>query len=126
MEVESLPQIYENIWQEVKREPSEILSVDLASLSRAYLAHLEALVPGNLEKAGEYLRLTSYLVYLKVSSFYPKRSPLPKKIGKRLILQRDLPRYPGSERYLKVWRFGDTRFLGPRGYLPLIRISREI
>ncbi|HIE32899.1 MAG TPA: hypothetical protein EYP81_02460 [Thermodesulfobacteriaceae bacterium] len=79
MVTENLPEVYENIWREIKSSPSEILGFDLASLSRAYLTHLEALLPENLEKAGEYLRLTSYLIYLKSKLLLPKEDPPPEE-----------------------------------------------
>jgi len=73
---ENLPELSENIWQEIKSSPSKILNLDLASLSRVYLTHLEALVSENLKKAGEYLRLISYLIYLKSKLLLPKEEPL--------------------------------------------------
>ena len=105
---ESLLQVCENIWQEVKREPSEILNFDLASLSRAYLAHLEALVPGNLEKAGEYLRLTSYLVYLKSKLLLPQEEPSTEEHREETSSTEGFPEIPWIGRVfegLEIWGY---------------------
>ncbi|QJA05289.1 hypothetical protein FVE67_00125 [Thermosulfurimonas marina] len=60
------------LWERARRHPPQVLESDLALLTRTYLIHLDALLEKGLERAGEYLQVASYLVYLKSRLLLPR------------------------------------------------------
>ncbi len=80
MEEQALfPEVQARLQQEIRSRPDRVLEIDLAALSRTYLSHLQELVARSLEKAGEYLRFTSYLVYLKSRLLLPREESPPEE-----------------------------------------------
>ncbi|RUM87384.1 MAG: hypothetical protein DSZ24_06320 [Thermodesulfatator sp.] len=67
--------------EKAKRQPSQVLELDVAHLVRKYLYHLESLLEKGLDRAGEYLGVIAYLVYLKSRLLLPapSRGPFPEE-----------------------------------------------
>ena len=84
------PAAYENLLKEVRSEPERVLSVKLSWLVATYLNHLEGFLEEGFEKAGEYLRLNSYLIYLKSRALLPSE---PKEKEREELLE-ETPSFP--------------------------------
>ncbi len=80
-----------NLLERVKARPLEVLELDLSLLTRSYLARLDQFLSQGLDRASEFLHLTSYLLYLKSRSLLPVESEAKEEEGTPPLEKKEEP-----------------------------------